>query len=74
MTNPFEDKDGIFIVLINDEGQYSLWPNFCQVPEGWSVKFGPDRKEACSEYIENNWLDMRPTSLIREMESASHSG
>ena len=27
MTNPFEDENGTYIVLINDEGQYSLWPN-----------------------------------------------
>jgi MbtH protein len=28
MTNPFEDEDGEFRVLVNDEGEYSLWPTF----------------------------------------------
>ena len=28
MTNPFEDENGTYVVLINDEGQYSLWPDF----------------------------------------------
>ena len=27
-TNPFEDEDGRYYALINDEGQYSLWPVF----------------------------------------------
>lgn len=68
MTNPFEDKEGIFLVLVNDEGQYSLWPNFAKVPAGWVVKFGPELRELCSGYIEQNWVDMRPNSLIKAME------
>ena len=27
MTNPFEDDNGTFHVLVNDEGQHSLWPS-----------------------------------------------
>jgi MbtH protein len=27
-TNPFEDEDGQYYVLISDEGQHSLWPTF----------------------------------------------
>ena len=26
-TNPFEDEKGVYHVLINDEGQHSLWPS-----------------------------------------------
>ena len=36
-TNPFDDENGIFLVLVNDEGQYSLWPEFADVPDGWEV-------------------------------------
>ncbi|MFC9157343.1 MbtH family NRPS accessory protein, partial [Streptomyces bauhiniae] len=25
-TNPFEDDGADYYVLVNDEGQYSLWP------------------------------------------------
>lgn len=28
MANPFEDADDTYLVLMNDEGQYSLWPAF----------------------------------------------
>ena len=28
MTNPFENDNYTYKVLINEEGQYSLWPAF----------------------------------------------
>ncbi|MBG0830942.1 MbtH family protein [Planomonospora sp. ID67723] len=67
MTNPFEDPDGSYLALINDEGQYSLWPAWAEIPAGWTVAFGEDTRQACLEHIETNWTDMRPNSLIRAM-------
>ena len=37
MTNPFENDNYTYKVLINEEGQYSLWPVFLDVPIGWNV-------------------------------------
>nr|CEL13320.1 MbtH protein [Kibdelosporangium sp. MJ126-NF4]CTQ99011.1 MbtH protein [Kibdelosporangium sp. MJ126-NF4] len=71
MTNPFDDPDGTFFVLVNDEGQHSLWPTFADVPDGWTVAFGEDSREACLDYVEHNWTDMRPRSLIEAMNEAS---
>lgn len=65
--NPFDDLDGVFVVLVNDEGQHSLWPEFADVPEGWTVAYGEDSREACLGYIDANWTDMRPRSLIEAM-------
>ncbi|HEU5024153.1 MbtH family protein [Spirillospora sp. NPDC046719] len=67
MTNPFEDADGTYVVLVNDEGQHSLWPSFAEVPDGWTVAKAEDTRQACLEYIEENWTDMRPKSLIEAM-------
>ncbi|MEV6632809.1 MbtH family protein [Actinoplanes sp. NPDC051470] len=67
MPNPFEDPDGTFVVLINDEGQYSLWPTFMDVPTGWTVTFPENNRDACLEHINENWTDMRPKSLIEAM-------
>ncbi|TDC68061.1 MbtH family protein [Actinomadura sp. GC306] len=67
-TNPFEDPEGRFHVLVNDEGQHSLWPSFADVPAGWRSVFGEDTREACLEYVEKNWTDMRPRSLVEAME------
>jgi MbtH protein len=68
VTNPFEDPDASYYVLINDEGQHSLWPVFADVPEGWEVIFGESGRQECLDFIEENWRDMRPKSLIAAME------
>jgi MbtH protein len=68
MTNPFEDPDASYLVLINDEGQHSLWPVFADVPEGWEQIFGEAGRQDCLDFIETNWTDMRPRSLIKAME------
>jgi len=67
MTNPFEDPDGKYLVLINDEGQYSLWPTFIKVPAGWSVALPEDNRQTCLDWINTNWTDMRPRSLVEAM-------
>ncbi|MGQ0626119.1 MAG: MbtH family protein [Sporichthyaceae bacterium] len=66
-TNPFDDPEGTFLVLVNEENQHSLWPQFAAVPAGWTIVHGPDAREACMDYVEKNWTDLRPASLIREM-------
>ncbi|MDP9866792.1 MULTISPECIES: MbtH family protein [Streptosporangium] len=68
MSNPFENPDGVYLALINDEGQYSLWPSWAEIPVGWTVAFGEDTRQACLDHIEANWTDMRPKSLIRAMD------
>ncbi len=68
-TNPFEDPDAQYFVLINDEGQHSLWPVFADVPDGWEIIFGEDGRQECLDFIDKNWTDMRPKSLIRAMEA-----
>ena len=67
MANPFEDEDGTYHVLINDEGQHSLWPTFVPVPAGWRTILKSDTRAACLEFIDKNWTDMRPNSLIEIM-------
>ncbi|HEX3782057.1 MAG TPA: MbtH family protein [Pseudonocardiaceae bacterium] len=67
MTNPFEDEDANYLVLVNHEGQHSLWPVFVEVPDGWRKVFGEASRQDCLGYVEENWTDMRPTSLIRAM-------
>jgi len=68
MTNPFEDENGVYHVLINGEGQHSLWPSFREVPQGWTIIHKSDSRAACLEFINKNWTDMRPKSLIERME------
>jgi MbtH protein len=70
VTNPFEDENGTYHVLINDEGQHSLWPAFIDVPEGWTIVHKSDTRAACLEYVNQNWTDMRPNSLIKRMQES----
>ncbi|MFH9293683.1 MbtH family protein [Streptomyces sp. NPDC017520] len=63
MTNPFDNEDGVFHVLVNDERQHSLWPAFVEVPAGWNVVVSDSTRQACLDYIEENWTDLRPASL-----------
>ncbi|MEU5692036.1 MbtH family protein [Actinosynnema sp. NPDC020468] len=62
--NPFDDENGEFHALVNDEGQYSLWPVFAEVPSGWAVTLANASRQACLDHIGSRWTDLRPTSLI----------
>jgi MbtH protein len=62
-TNPFDDDEARFLVLVNDEGQHSLWPAFADVPGGWLVAHPEDTRQTCVDYVEKAWTDMRPRSL-----------
>lgn len=63
MSNPFDDQDGSYRVLVNDEEQHSLWPAAIEVPSGWREVFGPDTRNACLTYVEEHWPDIGPKSL-----------
>jgi MbtH protein len=60
VSNPFDDQGAAFVVLINDQGQYSLWPAAAEIPAGWSIACRQNGRQACIEYIDKNWTDMRP--------------
>lgn len=64
-TNPFEDRDGSYLILVNDENQHSLWPTETTVPVGWTAVHGPASRADCLDYVDRNWTDMRPASLVR---------
>lgn len=63
MSNPFENDDASYLVLVNDEGQHSLWPAATDVPAGWHTVHGAAGRQSCLDYVEEHWTDMRPHSL-----------
>ena len=67
-TSCFDREDETFIVLVNQEQQYSIWPHWKAVPQGWQAVDGVqgDKKTALA-YVEQTWTDMRPLSLQRWM-------
>ena len=72
--NFFDDEDGEYLVLVNDEGQHSLWRTFKDVPAGWRAVGPRGPRAECLAYIETNWTDMRPTSLVDRMKRAAGNG
>ncbi|MGC4088934.1 MAG: MbtH family NRPS accessory protein [Polyangiaceae bacterium] len=69
MSTSCFDRDGeIFIVLVNHEDQYSIWPEWKPVPGGWKAIDGvKGDKKTVLEYVEKTWVDMRPASLRKWM-------
>ncbi|MGR6902564.1 MbtH family protein [Glutamicibacter sp. BSL13] len=63
--NPFDRADGSFLVLVNDLGQHSLWPDFAAVPAGWNQVFGPGDLQAANAYVEEHWADITPREAAR---------
>ena len=62
--NAFDDPDALYRVLVNAEGQHSLWPEFAEVPAGWRAVHGPAGRAECVAYVERHWTDMRPRTLV----------
>ena len=68
--NELEDPT-IYIVVVNHEEQYSIWPADRELPLGWTAVGQPATKAECLEYITSVWTDMRPLSLRKQMEANS---
>ncbi len=64
-----DDDDRIYAVVINQEEQYSIWPQDRDVPAGWKPVGKTGTKQQCLDYIEEVWTDMRPLSLRKQMEA-----
>ena len=63
-TSCFDREDETFIVLVNREDQYSIWPHWKAVPKGWTAVDGVQGdKKTVLAHVEQAWTDMRPRSL-----------
>jgi MbtH protein len=67
MQNPFDAETGDFLVLVNAEGQHSLWPAFLKVPNGWEIRVPASSRAECLAWIDAHWTDIRPKSLLAEV-------
>jgi MbtH protein len=68
MDNKMQSETKYFVV-VNHEEQYSIWPDYKEIPSGWKAAIKtPKPKEDCLRYIEEVWTDMRPLSLRKKMD------
>jgi MbtH protein len=58
INNGFE-----YLVVINDEEQYSILRTYIDIPAGWRDGGFRGTEEECLAHIDEVWTDMRPLSL-----------
>ncbi|MBB5780238.1 MbtH family protein [Nonomuraea jabiensis] len=54
-----------FVVVINHEEQYSIWPAGREIPTGWREAGAEGGKSDCLAHIAQVWTDLRPLSVRR---------
>lgn len=63
-----ENHDRTYLVVSNDEEQYSIWLAGRETPNGWHPTGFSGSKQDCLGRIAEVWNDMRPLSLRRRMD------
>ncbi len=67
-----EDKT-IYRVVLNHEEQYSIWPEYKEIPLGWKDVGKVGLKPECLAFVGEVWTDMRPLSLRIRMAQMEES-
>lgn len=63
MSTGSGQQEVAYEVVVNQLGQYSIWPINKAIPNGWSTAGKQGSKQSCLDYINETWTDMRPLSL-----------
>jgi MbtH protein len=59
----------LYRVLVNDEGQYSIWPSDRELPPGWRDGGKTGSKQECLAFVEKVWRDLRPRSVRERLDA-----
>ncbi|MCX5205601.1 MbtH family NRPS accessory protein [Streptomyces sp. NBC_00237] len=57
------EEEEQYVVVINGEAQYSIWPADRDLPPGWAGEGTRGAKSDCLARIGEVWTDPRPRSL-----------
>jgi MbtH protein len=52
-----------FLVVVNDEEQYSVWFADRDLPPGWRAEGTRGTRQDCLAHIDRVWTDMRPRGV-----------
>lgn len=66
MSTSSNASETLYDVVVNQEGQHSIWPVPKSLPLGWTKVGVQGTKASCLAYIGEAWTDMRPRSLAVE--------
>ncbi|MDF6045870.1 MbtH family NRPS accessory protein [Streptomyces sp. JH14] len=53
----------VHTVVVNEQEQYSVWPDLVAVPQGWRETGRRGTHAECLEHIESVWTGLRPLSI-----------
>jgi MbtH protein len=70
----FDDEHRDFVIVVNHEDQYSIWPADREPPHGWRAEGPPGPRADCLARIDQLWTDLRPLSLRRTMDARAAAG
>jgi MbtH protein len=71
MNREEQEDTTLYKVVVNDEEQYSIWPDDRENALGWATVGKTGTKPECLAYIREIWTDMRPRSLRRKMQEGT---
>jgi MbtH protein len=66
---PIDDRE--YLVVRNDEEQYSIWWADRDLPAGWHAEGTRGSRQDCLAHIDRVWTDLRPLSLRQRMAQAA---
>ncbi|GAA1229090.1 MbtH family NRPS accessory protein [Prauserella halophila] len=55
-------SESTYLVVVNDEEQYSLWPSGRSLPAGWHSSGHSGTEEDCLAHIAGVWTEVLPRS------------
>jgi uncharacterized protein YbdZ (MbtH family) len=73
LYDPDREDTTTYKVVVNHEEQYSIWPDYKDIPLGWKDVGKSGLKPECLAYIKEVWTDMRPLSLRKKMEEMARN-
>ncbi len=73
MAQDDREDNRVYIVVVNNEEQYSIWLADKEIPLGWTKTGFKGTKTECLNNIKEVWTDMRPLSLRKKTEEAARS-
>lgn len=63
------ESSEVYVVVMNHEEQYSIWPEWKDIPNGWTAVGKSGDKDECLAYIKTVWTDMRPLSVRKQLDA-----
>ena len=63
-----DDSRMTYVVVVNAEDEYSIWPDNREIPAGWRDTGKRGTRDDCLAYVKKVWADRHPTSPPKEMD------